>query len=609
MKTKTSPAEIWEEYQKALAYNGQEGVGLTETVRRNENFMNDRQWEGLETPDLPQPVLNILRQVTASFVSNIVSDDISVGVNEFAAGGGAKPLLDMLSGEFAKVMELSGFGHKSRDVVRNAAVDGDGCVHYYFVPGEEGEDWTPGHIEAEILDNTAVYFGNPQESDVEKQPFIIIQQRRFVEDVRQAAEDGAGIAADEDQSSVNRDREEDKVTVLRKYYKKGGEVYVTEATASAVVKKPVSLGYRRYPLAWMPWVKVKNSYHGVAAITGMIPNQIFVNKLLAMAMQHLMLMAFPKVVYNNQHIDEWTNRVGGSIGVPGDPREAVAAPVQVPDMSNQVFVAIDKVIQYTRETMGASDAFLGNVKPENTSAIVATQKATGMPLELQKMDFYRVVEDSVRVWLEMMAENYGVRPVEMNVPEGGGLEGLPGFAGYYTGAEVALYGAEGGEDAAGDIGAMEPALLAEDAGALGMEALGLPAGEAPMPGAAGDESAAQVILFDFSVLKGMNLRLNVDIGAGSYWSELMQVQTLDNLLAKGVIQDPELYIELMPSAYLPNKSLLLEGIRKKKAETEAAAREQMMLEQGPAPAEGGAELATRMPGDEYLDYMDAGVMT
>ena len=40
-----------------------------------------------------------------------------------------------------------------------------------------------------------------------------------------------------------------------------------------------------------------------------------------------------------------------------------------------------------------------------------------MPLELQRQDFYRFVEDSVRIWMDMMAQNYGVRMVRMKAPE------------------------------------------------------------------------------------------------------------------------------------------------------------------------------------------------
>ena len=50
-------------------------------------------------------------------------------------------------------------------------------------------------------------------------------------------------------------------------------------------------------------------------------------------------------------------------------------------------------------------------------------------------------------------------------------------------------------------------------------------------------------------------------GASTYWSELMQMQTLDNLFAQKVITDPADYLESVPSQYVPNKQKLLAKIR------------------------------------------------
>ncbi len=61
----------------------------------------------------------------------------------------------------------------------------------------------------------------------------------------------------------------------------------------------------------------------------------------------------------------------------------------------------------------------------------------------------------------------------------------------------------------------------------------------------------------------MNLRLNVDVGAATYWSELMQVQTLDNLFARGVLTDAVTYLENMPRGYIPGRQALIEAIRKR----------------------------------------------
>jgi hypothetical protein len=560
MKTKKTPDEIWAEYQRGLDFNRADPLNLTETVQRNENFYNGRQWIGLDAPNLDKPVFNILKRVVTFFISSIVSDDIAVSVSEFTASSGGKQVLDMLSGQFGEVMELSGFKRKGRDVVRDAAVDGDGCIHYYFDPGAPGEDEdeaqpdgkaapteTPGTIQAEILDNVNVFFGNPQETDIQKQPYVIVQFRRFVEDVKELVGPGAAeaIQPDADESGVNTASEKDdgsrKVTVLRKYYKEKGVVHYIETTKDTVVREEARLGYRLYPLGWFAWEKVKNQYHGQAALTGLLPNQIFINKLFAMAMEHVKRMAFPKVVYNKSLLPNgWSNKVGAAIGVNGPPTDVVSNALNPPDMSNQVLLMVDKVINYTRDTMGASDAALGNIKPDNTSAIIATQKATAMPLELQKMGFYQLVEDSVRIWLEMMGEHYGVRAVEMNLakqdpPQVGMLpETLPMAPAYVMPAGVSE-------------------VLEESA-----------------------EGGSQLVMFDFSTLKGMNLRLNVDIGASTYWSELMQVQTLDNLYERGIITDPEVYLEMIPAPYIQNKHILLEAVRKQKAQAEEMAAAQSM---------------------------------
>ena len=63
----------------------------------------------------------------------------------------------------------------------------------------------------------------------------------------------------------------------------------------------------------------------------------------------------------------------------------------------------------TAELMGASEAALGTVNPDNTSAIIAVQNATAAPLELTKMEFYRFTEDWARIFLDMMGAHYGVR--------------------------------------------------------------------------------------------------------------------------------------------------------------------------------------------------------
>ena len=72
---------------------------------------------------------------------------------------------------------------------------------------------------------------------------------------------------------------------------------------------------------------------------------------------------------------------------------------------------IDSLMGNSREMMGASDASLGNVQPDNTSAIIAVQNATAMPLEMKKRAYQQMVEKVVRSMLDLITVHYGEREV------------------------------------------------------------------------------------------------------------------------------------------------------------------------------------------------------
>ncbi len=495
---RTDPASVWAEYQKGVSYN--EGIGLYEQVRVNENFYVGRQWEGLYAPDLDKPVINVLKRVVSYFISMIVADDVSVSFTPFQQDAGAEQACRVLSGETARVIEQTGLKDLSRDVIRNAAVDGDGCLYFYFDPDAETGGPARGRVCAELIDNTDVHFGAPGVQDVQKQPYLIIASRRHIDAVRrEARENGFDETEILPDGAREGDRpEDDMVTVLVKLWREEGTVRGVKTVASGLLRDVWDTGYRLYPLAWMPWDKVRHSFHGQAALTAVIPNQIAINQLFAMGIRSVKMNAFPKILYDKSRIARWSNRVGEAIGVVGSPSEqAIAANFRGGDMSAQVVQLIELLTQRTLEFMGASDAALGNVRPDNTSAIIATQKASAMPLELQRMEFYRFTEECVRVIVDMMAAHYGVRPAAMENGKTG--------------------------------------------------------------------------LFDFGALRQANLSTRVDIGSAAYYSELMQIETLDNLFQKGIITDAVTYLEGIPDQYVRGKSRILEKLREKQAGLAAGA--------------------------------------
>ena len=70
---------------------------------------------------------------------------------------------------------------------------------------------------------------------------------------------------------------------------------------------------------------------------------------------------------------------------------------------------------YTQKFLGASDVALGDTRPDNTSAIIALQRAASTPMELTKQTLLQCIEDLGRIYMEFMGEYYGERYIEINI--------------------------------------------------------------------------------------------------------------------------------------------------------------------------------------------------
>ena len=523
MNIKTDPLGIWNEYQDGISYN--QNLDLYETVRDNENFYNDKQWEDLNAPDLDKPTLNFIKPVVNYYVALMISDDIALNVT--LSAGSTKEQQDLipkvLQNAVDDVMEFTNMKFLNRRAIRNAAVDADACMHVYYDPTIDTGEAVKGDIATEILDNTNVFFGDTSSPDVQSQPYIILSYRVLLSVAKRKAEQngedpGVVTADSEDSLYLNTDKNVDGryATILRKYWKdeKTGHVWGCETCQNGYIKQPVDLELKRYPIAWMSWEEVKNSYHGISPVTGKIANQTFVNKMYAMAMQYSKLYSFPKVVYDKTKLKEgWNNRIGQAVAVNGNPRDTVLIDsVGAGGFNAQSLELANQTISQTKDLMGASDAALGNVRPDNTSAIIAVQKAANAPLDIQRLVFYNFVEDVIRNMIDIMRVNYGERSY--------------------------LITAEDGTDVAGT--------------------------------------------FDFNELNNITMKLKIDIGQGTYWSELMQMQTLDAMKTQGIVPDAVTYLECLPDGVIKSKQKIIDRWK------ELEAQQQGMMPEG---AEGMPEAA------------------
>ena len=508
--------KIWKQYCAGLDFNNK--LRLVENVANNENFFIGKQWEGVISNGLPTPVFNILKQIVLHQVATITSDNFTISATPLRASANDKRLemaSQVVNSELRALFKVNKLPNLSRIMMRNAAVDGDGCMFTYFDPdAPTGLDGIKGAIKTEIIDNTRVLFGNPNSRSVQSQPYIIIWKRRQIDDVKDEAranglseEEIQNISADTDDNNSRMDSYvDDKCTVLTKLWrdKKTGTIWGCEVTKGAVIRKPYDVRIKSYPVTWICWDYVQECYHGQALFTGLIPNQEFINKAYAMAMLSQMTSAFPTKLFDRTRITTWTNQVGAQIAVDGSV-EGVAKILEPAQISPQIAQFINSTIENTQSLTGATAAALGNTRPDNTSAIIALQRAAAIPAEITKQNLYECLEDLGRIYIEFMAAYYGTRPVD-----------IP--AAVAVGDEIAQF-------ANANVGMMQQE-------------------------------------FDFAQLEDCPMTIGLDVGASSYWSEVASMQTLENLLQLGLITVAD-FLERIPDGYVAKRQELLDKYKQK----------------------------------------------
>ena len=652
---KNQMTNVWKYYERGKAYNNSLVPNQYNVVRTNTEFFIGNQWQNLpQTPAmsrLPKPTFNILKRVASLFIASLSSSAVTVRLEPLAhydGSGIAGPDDDVAAFANASVnnlLEKLNFDYRLREALYDGAQTGDYCAHFYWDATAQpfGTRLGPhrGEIGMELVDGINVMFGNPNEFDIQKQPYVIVVGRDTAMNLRREMEQfrrtrngmASGTAATKsDESLVQADSENwdfagvggrteaqadddvGKVLYCYMYTKVQKEqemidpktgltvmepelgpdgmpkyeedangllipkmvpaketvttVRVTKATRSTIIYEDVDTGLSLYPIAWGNWERQKNQYHGRALVTGLLPNQISINKLFASAIRHVDLMTFPKTVYNADLISSWNNEIGQAIGVhgiqPGQSIQQVAYNLQPSDMSNQVFALIDKAMAYTKECLGTTDAQMGNVKPENTSALMVLNTNAEVPLENIRAGEYEWLEDCCKIILDMQGTLYGKRPVIMSK-------------------------------------VFKDLVIGDD---------GVPVID-PMTGRMKTQEVTYKVVeeFDFSQLKNVALSMKIDAGATTYFSEIAMTQTLDNLRRDGTL-DVIQYLERLPDKLIPRKKELIDELRGRIAQgTQANAAAGAAIPEAGTPVSVGSDTAPAQGGPLSQDKMVQGLPT
>ena len=475
------PEQIFEEYEAGRTFKSGLGrKGLYEQGKINERFYIGDQWHGARCGnDRPLVRHNVIKRIgdykMAVVASNPVTVNYSVegvpntvGISDRArderdafAQGQISPQETMglppeeelavtmtaLSDYFKTTAERVKCDDLKEQALRNAYVSGTGVLYTYWddkirtglYADESGTTPIQGDIACEVLDIENVYFGDPNLYDVQAQPYIIIAQRKSVADLqREARRNGRSeaeidaIKPDRDTGYMAGDMAEDepedsrKATVLTKFWKEWAKdgtckIMASVAVRGATIRYRWDTKLRLYPLAVFRWERRRNCAYGESEITYLIPNQIAINRMLTASVWAVMMLGMPLTLVNGDVVNQpITNDPGQIIKINGTSEDMLNAVryVNPPNFAPAFDNNIASLISNTLTQSGANDAALGDVRPDNTSAIVAVREAATMPMQTVQNRFYSFVEDVARVWAEMWVTMYGRRSLKIEDENG-----------------------------------------------------------------------------------------------------------------------------------------------------------------------------------------------
>jgi len=191
--------------------------------------------------------------------------------------------------------------------------------------------------------------------------------------------------------------------------------------ADGVIRAAFDIGVRVYPMAKFCWERRENSPYGDSEITYLIPNQIAINRMITSGVWSTMMGGMPTMIVNADVIDgEITNDPGQIIKVFGsgeDVNNAVRY-VTPPDISDAFNGMVDPLIKNTLTQSGANNAALGDVNPDNTSAIKELRNAARLPLVVLESRYHAFLEEISRIWVEFWITQYGKRRIKIQDENG-----------------------------------------------------------------------------------------------------------------------------------------------------------------------------------------------
>ena len=445
--------KFWRRYEKGKEYL--DTKRLMERSNTCWNFFVGKQWENVEADGEELPFLNFIHPNVMRKVTTIYTNRMAVNYSDMDGRQDLQPVYEKLSQMFSAKWEKANEDVLCRKSLKHGNITGDGLQYF---PTGDVED-------VQILLNTDVLYGDESEPNIQRQPYIIIQERRSVEEVKEMArengipeEEVALIVPDRDTEYTlgnidevqNADSTDSmKVTMITHFEKKreplteavwedsDGErigtqiqvgerdvVYVAKCTKTAMVEQerpikcepsPIDAANGRqgralslYPIIKFSWEEYPNDARGVSQVEPLIPNQILINKTLARRSMTTKNTAYPRMAYDSTMVanPEALMEVGMPIEVTAGGAQSVNQAVAYlnPAQSNDEPKKLtDDLLEITQELSGSGDTTMGNIDLQRVaaSAIVAVNDQAQSMHDDTVANLQLFVEDMANLWVEL----------------------------------------------------------------------------------------------------------------------------------------------------------------------------------------------------------------
>lgn len=544
--------EYLDEWQKMLdgrRYNASLEPPYNDSVNLNIEMYNGNQWKNVESNGMPTPVFNIIKRAITFLVAMITSSKLAIKL---------KPLLyaddetkqtpemqeqqkaaDIANGEIENLFEKFKMDNRIRDACFKAAQMGDCYAHLYFdmnkKPYRGMLGGAKGEICFELLNGTNVFLGNPNNPTIDKyvQPYVIVTGREMTKTLIREAKRYRKYKseADQIQSDTN-------------YQYEAGEMAQIEIQPEGNTGKSLYMIIYTYDA------------DKDAIIATKCTETAYMFKDVDLELDNYPVAGFPWEKQENQYH-------GRALCTDIIPNQIYINRQFAMVMYHLMNAAFPKRIYNADKIAGITNMIAGSIgvkgalPGENIMNYVGQLQPGAMSAEIIK-----VIDMAIQYTKEMLGINDAALG-NINPEQASGVA----IAQTVRQASIPV------ENPKSNLYE-----FIEDIGRICLDLMGTNYGVRPI--IVNIDGVRQKIMYDFSVFKNLWLTVKCDVGPSSFYSEVAQMQMLDNMLNRN---DPLFtmidYLETLPSNYR-NEELIdrVKDNLKKQIEQQQTIEQQQIIE-------------------------------